>query len=78
VFFFIGDRFVGTDRRASGSVHVLWMDGDTVAVSYQLWKPGDANCCPTAGAATVRYELRGGRVVPLDPVPPSSRSFARR
>ena len=75
-FFFDRDRFVGTDERASGLVRVMWADGETVALSYDIWRPTDANCCPTGGAVTVRYRLRGGEVVPLDPVPPSGRSFA--
>jgi hypothetical protein len=75
VFFFVGDRFARTDERASGSARVLWTGGDEVAVSYQLWGLNDPNCCPTLGAVTVVYALRGGRVVALDPVPASSRSF---
>jgi hypothetical protein len=28
-----------------------------------LWRPDDGNCCPTGGAATLMFEIRGNRLV---------------
>jgi hypothetical protein len=41
----------------------------TVALQYQLYRPDDPMCCPTGGAATVRFQWLGGRVVAADPLP---------
>lgn len=69
-FFFADGNYVGTDTSTdSAGIVALWSTGDILALSYQLYNPGDPMCCPTANAATVRYQWTGGRVVPLDDVP---------
>ena len=50
--------------------YILWQTGTTVAIGYGLWRPGEANCCPTGGSATVRVVLRNGVLTALDPIPP--------
>lgn len=71
-FFFHEGRFVGTDVAASANVRWVWSTGDTVALQYDLYRPDDPMCCPSAGASTVRYHWNGSAVVPLDPIPSNS------
>ncbi|GAA4553116.1 LppP/LprE family lipoprotein [Amycolatopsis samaneae] len=70
-FFFHDARgYLGTDTSgASAGITEMWSTDDTVALSYVLFHVGDPRCCPTAGAATVRYLWDGTRLVPLDPIP---------
>ncbi|MFE0023445.1 LppP/LprE family lipoprotein [Amycolatopsis sp. NPDC059021] len=70
-FFFHDSRgYLGTDTSgASAGVAEVWATDDTVALTYSLYHVGDPQCCPTAGAATVRYFWNGARLVPLDPIP---------
>lgn len=35
----------------------------TLTFQRSVWKPGDANCCPTGGAVTLRFQLDRGRLV---------------
>ena len=42
----------------------------TITVSYLIYKPRDALCCPSGGKQTVRYHWNGSRLVPFDPIPP--------
>jgi uncharacterized protein len=37
-----------------------------LTASTPLWKSGDGNCCPTAGRAMLRLDIRNGRLVILD------------
>jgi LppP/LprE lipoprotein len=69
-FFFNSGRYVGTDTSvASASVAWVWSTDDTVALQYQLYRADDPMCCPTAGAATVRFRWAAGTISALDPVP---------
>ena len=70
VFFFYDGAFVGTDTRdVSAQVSVQWLTSDTVALLYVLYRPEDIECCPTGGAATVRFRYDRG-LAAVDPVPP--------
>ncbi len=72
-FFFVDDRFVGTDQKdPSATLKIAWRNESTIAVSYAAYKPGERLCCPTGGAIIVRYRWDGSRVRTLDPVPPES------
>jgi hypothetical protein len=72
-FFFAGGRFIGTDTSDdSAGIRVERARPPVIALGYELFNPKDAQCCPTAGSATVRYRWDGHRLVPLEPVPPSS------
>jgi hypothetical protein len=44
--------------------------GQSFVVSYGLYRPNDADCCPTAGTAKVRFMWTGSGERPLDPIPP--------
>ncbi|MEX5636629.1 LppP/LprE family lipoprotein [Parafrankia sp. FMc2] len=70
-FFFHRGRYVGTGTTPSAGVRWVWSTSDVVALQYDLYRPGDPMCCPSAGAATVRFGWDGSGVVPLDPIPPS-------
>jgi hypothetical protein len=72
-FFFVGDRYIGTDTsQPSAGVKVV-SQGDTEAtLAYPLYRPHDPLCCPGGGQATVRFQLNDGRLVPLGPIPPAS------
>ncbi|WP_238438442.1 LppP/LprE family lipoprotein, partial [Frankia nepalensis] len=72
-FFFHDGRFVGTDAaEPSATIGWIWSTDDTVALQYQLYRPSDPMCCPTAGAATVRFRWTGATVASLDPLPSTS------
>ena len=78
IWFFRGSRFVGNDaRRSSGDIVGSWRDLNTLAFLYVLYRPSDPMCCPTGGAASVRYRWSGGKVVRLDPLPPRTASKTR-
>ncbi|MEX5707742.1 LppP/LprE family lipoprotein [Parafrankia sp. FMc6] len=70
-FFFHRGRFVGTDAAASAGVRWVWSTSEVVALQYDLYRPADPMCCPSAGAASVRFRWDGTSVVPLDPIPTS-------
>lgn len=70
-FFFVNGQYIGTDTlQPSASIRMVWRTGDTIALSYNLYQGGDPMCCPTGGAATVRYYWDGKTLTPLDPIPP--------
>ena len=70
-FFFVGGEYLGLDfLDPSAGVSLAWDTGDTVALRYVLYNPQDPLCCPTAGAAIVRFYWDGQRLSPLDPIPP--------
>jgi len=69
-FLFHDGRYVGVDAGVpSASTSWVWSTNDTVALQYQLYRPDDPMCCPTGGAATVRFQWLGGRVVAAGPLP---------
>jgi LppP/LprE lipoprotein len=71
-FFFLGDRYLGTDaRRPSAQVQEVWRDDRRIALLYTLYRRSDALCCPTAGGAIVRFDLNRTRVVARDRIPPT-------
>ena len=70
-FFFVGDRYIGTDTSApSASVKVTAQSDTEVTLAYHLYKPHDPLCCASGGQATVRFQLNNGRLVPLGAIPP--------
>ncbi|ETA02438.1 hypothetical protein ThrDRAFT_03892 [Frankia casuarinae] len=77
-FFFHRGRFIGYDSpQPSATIRWIWSTDRVVALQYDLYRPSDPMCCPTAGGATVRYQWNGSSVVPLDPVPTANVSAAR-
>ena len=70
-FFFVGDRFVGTDvDGSSGGFLVKSQSNREVVLSYALYEPGDAACCPS-GDQDVRFVWDGKSLRRLDPLPPA-------
>jgi hypothetical protein len=70
-FFFVGDRFVGTDvDGSSGGFSVKSQSNREVVLSYALYKPDDAACCPS-GNQDVRFVWDGKSLRRLDPLPPA-------
>lgn len=71
-FFFYNGNYLGTDTSdPSSQISFVWRTNDTVALNYVLYHKEDPMCCPTAGAATVRFKWDGNKLVALDPIPSS-------
>jgi hypothetical protein len=69
-FFFVGDRFIGTDTaEPSGAIEVLAQSDTQITLGYGLYRPGDALCCASAGVARVTYVWNGTRLVPRGAIP---------
>lgn len=72
-FFFVGDTFIGTDTKdPSASIEVVAQDGDSVTLSYGLFRPADQVDVPTGGSAEVTYGWDGSRLAPQDSIPSAS------
>jgi hypothetical protein len=72
-FFFVGGRYIGTDtKEPSASVKVLSQSDTEVTLGYPLYRPGDPLASPSAGQATVHFQLNNGKLTALDPIPPAS------
>jgi hypothetical protein len=72
-FFFVGGRYIGTDTSDdSAGIRVEGQSDTTVTLAYALYGPNDALCCP-GGAARVRYQWNGTKLVPLDQIPSASK-----
>jgi hypothetical protein len=70
-FFFVDDRYIGTDSsQPSGSVKVVSQGETSVTLSYGMYSSGDSLCCPDSHA-TVRFQLNDGRLQALDQIPPA-------
>jgi hypothetical protein len=69
-FFFDRDRYLGTDTSdTSGQIAIVSQQDTAVVLRYGLYKSGDADCCPSAGSRSVRFELDQGRLTPVDAIP---------
>jgi hypothetical protein len=67
-FFFIGNRFIGTDSKtASTHLLVAAQHEGSVTLRYSLYKQGKP-----AGTATVTFLLEDGMLVPQQTVPPEA------
>jgi LppP/LprE lipoprotein len=76
-FFFVGDRFIGTDTAdTSAGISVVDQGDGQVTLAYELYKSSDAMCCPSAGMAQVAYRWTGTRLQPQGTIPPSASSAA--
>ncbi|HXB64702.1 MAG TPA: LppP/LprE family lipoprotein [Solirubrobacteraceae bacterium] len=72
-FFFLDSHYLGTDSsQPSASVRVVGQSDTEVALAYALYRPGDHECCPSGGTATVHFQLNNGQLVPLQSIPPAS------
>lgn len=72
-FFFVGGRYIGTDtKEPSASVKVLSQSDTEVTLAYPLYRAGDPLASPSAGQATVHFQLNNGKLAALNPIPPAS------
>jgi LppP/LprE lipoprotein len=68
-FFFVGDRYLGTDTSdTSASIGVVSQDDTGVTLRYGIYRRGQPLCCPSS-TASVRYVLDNGRLVPSGLIP---------
>ena len=72
-FFFANGNPVGK-QYFTGAVGETPVDSTTFAVTYKVYKPADAHCCPSGGQATVRFHWDGARLKPLDPLTGATQS----
>lgn len=52
--------------KGMGAWKGIYPDYDTLTAETPLWKDGDGNCCPTAGRALIRLELKSHRLAIVD------------
>jgi hypothetical protein len=72
-FFFLRDRYLGTDARLpSARISLAAQADSTVTIEYTLYRRQDPLSDPTGGSASVRYHWNGKRLVPMDPIPPAA------
>jgi hypothetical protein len=67
-FFFVGGKAVG-QRYFTSASSADPVDDVTFAVSYLVFRQGDAHCCPSGGSSTVRFRWQDGQLMALDPMP---------
>ncbi len=71
-FFFVGDRYIGTDaKEPSATIRVLSQSDTEVALAYPLYRKGDPLSTPSGGQATVRFQLNNGKLTPVGHIPPA-------
>lgn len=71
-FFFYNGKYLGTDTAdPSIGIETIWRTDNTIALYYRLYRKDDPLCCSTTGAALVRYQWDGVKLVALDPIPTS-------
>lgn len=74
-FFFVNGRFIGTDTSQPSRQLSVVAQGDTdVTLSYALYRPNDAACCPSGGRSQVRYQLDNGKLAPQNAIPSAETS----
>ena len=60
-FFFVAGRSVGQST-FTGYVSDATPDVVSFAVTYHVYKPGDAHCCPAGGTATTTFRWDGSQL----------------
>ncbi|CAO5156030.1 LppP/LprE lipoprotein [Frankia sp. AiPs1] len=74
-FLFHHSTLVGYDApQPSATIRWIWSTDREIALQYDLYRPGDPMCCPSAGGATVRFAWNGAGVSRLDPLPSADTS----
>jgi hypothetical protein len=72
-FFFVNERYVGTDaKEPSATIKVVSQNDTEVVLAYPLYRTGDALGSPSGGTATVHFQLNNGKLAPLEKIPPVS------
>jgi predicted small lipoprotein YifL len=72
-FFFVNGTPVGK-QLFTGAITSAAVDSTTFAVTYKVYKPGDAHCCPSGGQAQVRFHWDGVTLSPSGPMPGATQS----
>jgi hypothetical protein len=71
-FFFVREQYIGTDASSpSARLRVAAQDNSKITLAYTRFAAGDKPCCPSDGTVKVRFSMTGGRLQPLDPIPPA-------
>jgi hypothetical protein len=71
-FFFVNDRYLGTDTSdRSAGIAVVGQDDTGVTLRYSIYRHGQPLCCPSS-TSRVRYMLDNGRLLPAGPIPSSA------
>jgi LppP/LprE lipoprotein len=71
-FFFVDGRYIGTDtKEPSATVKVLAQSDTQVTLAYPLYRAGDPLSSPSAGQATVTFQLDNGQLTPVGEIPPA-------
>ncbi|HUA73624.1 MAG TPA: LppP/LprE family lipoprotein [Solirubrobacteraceae bacterium] len=74
-FFFVNDRYLGTDTKLpSASVKVVSQGDTEVTLGYALYRPKDPLVNPSGGEARVTFQLNNGKLTPLGTIPPANSS----
>lgn len=74
-FFFVGNRFIGTDaKEPSATLRVLSQADTEATLAYPLYRKSDPLSTPSGGQASVRFELNNGRLTPVGHIPPANSS----
>jgi len=72
-FFFVDNRFIGTDaKEPSATVKVVSQSDTQVTLAYPLYRKGDPLCCPGGGQAIVSFQLNNGQLTPVGQIPPAN------
>jgi hypothetical protein len=72
-FFFVRENYIGTDAAdPSARLKVASQSDNEITLAYTRFAPGDKPCCPSDGTVKVRFAMTGGRLQPLDAIPPSA------
>jgi hypothetical protein len=70
-FFFLREQYIGTDAATpSARLKVARQSGGQITLAYKRYAVGDKACCPSDGTVRVRFAMSGGRLQPLDAIPP--------
>ena len=72
-FFFANGNPVGK-QYFTVAVGETPVDSTTFSVTYKVYRPGDAHCCPSGGQATVRFHWDGAQLKALDPLTGATQS----
>jgi hypothetical protein len=74
-FFFLGDRYIGTDtKEPSATLKVISQSDTEVTLAYPLYRKGDPLSTPSGGQASVRFQLNNGKLTPTGTIPPANSS----
>lgn len=74
VFFFLKDRFIGTDTPLDelGSRFVSITSGELpnqITITYDLYKTDDPRCCPTGGTAEATFSVASDQLIHSGRIP---------